>query len=362
MAINEKIKKHLSKLTSYLFNYREGYFEFNYLAQSPQDMIDGFDATLFIKHKRDIGYMSSKTPFMNADMIYHKLEDGLWVCLSSAVYKANVNYKRIVDKNIPSDYYFLALEVSQRRIKKNDQLVNGLTYENTSWLLFKPEVLNSSCHKKHVIHKSLTIFFNDEFLQNKLLKDPVLAKSGLKTFFTSNQKSLISPESDRVGREITSDINEMMHGKKEGIPPDEEKLSPLVMNLFRKFAEKLHSMNIELSGEISDNSRKKMLEAENFLINNIDKPFVGLDELSEKIGISISMLKSDFKTLYGKPVYQYFRSKQMQYARHVLSSGNLSVKDLGIKLGYQSPSKFTSAFKKEFEILPSEVEVVQKEK
>jgi AraC-like DNA-binding protein len=45
----------------------------------------------------------------------------------------------------------------------------------------------------------------------------------------------------------------------------------------------------------------------------------------------------------------------MNYARMLLSGGNHSVKEVGHLLGYDNLSNFTAAFKKQFNLLPSEL-------
>jgi AraC-like DNA-binding protein len=45
----------------------------------------------------------------------------------------------------------------------------------------------------------------------------------------------------------------------------------------------------------------------------------------------------------------------MQMARDLLLSGDFSVKEVGIQVGYSNLSNFAAAFKKEFHLLPSEI-------
>lgn len=351
---NQKIKRHLAKFRTYLFSYKEGYFEFPYLAHSPQDMIDGFDSTLFVKHHRNLGYMTTRTPFMNAEMIYHQVDEGLWVTLANAKYYANVNFKRIVDKQHPSNFYFLSLEVAQQRIKNNSSLLNGMTYSNTSWLLFKPEVLNGTCHTKGVTQRSLTIFFNEDYLQKTLLRDAKLSKSVLKGFFSSKHKTIIRPEMGDVALELSDPLIDQLQKKKEGTEPEASKLNAEIHRLIHRFIDLYDTEAVvDHYVELSDSSTKKMLKAEKLLMSQLGKPFQGIESLAEKVGVSLSALKSDFKILFGQSIYQYFRSRQMQYARQLLMEEKGSIKEMAQILGYQNPSKFTVAFKNEFGFLPS---------
>jgi AraC-like DNA-binding protein len=73
------------------------------------------------------------------------------------------------------------------------------------------------------------------------------------------------------------------------------------------------------------------------------------------VSISESKLKKDFKLIYGLPVYEYFQKIRMQTAKDKLLSGDHSVKEVAMELGYSNLSNFTIAFKKEFGLLPSKL-------
>ena len=66
-------------------------------------------------------------------------------------------------------------------------------------------------------------------------------------------------------------------------------------------------------------------------------------------------LKDEFKQLFGKPVYQYFQAQRMMLARTLLTDNQILIKEIAFKLGYESQSKFSAAFKKHHGILPSEL-------
>jgi AraC-like DNA-binding protein len=80
-----------------------------------------------------------------------------------------------------------------------------------------------------------------------------------------------------------------------------------------------------------------------------------IKELAKEVTMSESKLKKIFKAVYGLPPYEYFQKQRMQKAQLMLLSGNSSIKDVGYTLGYSNLSNFTLAFKKEFNMLPSEL-------
>ena len=355
--LQERIKNYFSRFEKYLFKYKDGFWEFPYVAHNPEAMLAGFDVTPFVKHFKDEQYLTTSTLFMDGEFIYHSVEDGLFFTYADIKYKANVNQRRVTDKNVPSDYYILSLEISKTTAKKTNPLVNGLSYANSSWLLIKPETSNDNCHFKGTHQSSFTIFFSRKFLQEVLNFDEKFKNSVVSDFFNSKLRLLMWPEDEGVAASLSDPIFELISKKKTGVKISTDLLKEHVYVLIYRFLDKYDSDTIgDQFVEISEANRKRIMKAEKLLMDGVGKPFQGVEELAQKTGISVSALKSEFKLVFGKPVYQYFKSRQMTYARQLFQEDNLAVKEVAELLGYQNASKFSSAFNNEFGILPSEIQ------
>ena len=70
--------------------------------------------------------------------------------------------------------------------------------------------------------------------------------------------------------------------------------------------------------------------------------------------ISPTAMKRCFKGMYGAPVYAYLRTYRLQIAEKLLREGNLSVGEIATEIGYTNPNKFTSAFRGEYGMTPTE--------
>lgn len=72
-----------------------------------------------------------------------------------------------------------------------------------------------------------------------------------------------------------------------------------------------------------------------------------MEQLSEQFEIALTPLKRCFKSVYGSPIFTYMRVYKMNYAASLLKSDkSLKVSDIAGTVGYDSPSKFTAAFRK----------------
>ena len=70
------------------------------------------------------------------------------------------------------------------------------------------------------------------------------------------------------------------------------------------------------------------------------------EELSARYDIPLTPMKNCFKNVYGSPINTYMRVYRMNQAAVLLKNErNLSVTDIAGKIGYDSPSKFSAAFK-----------------
>jgi AraC-like DNA-binding protein len=106
--------------------------------------------------------------------------------------------------------------------------------------------------------------------------------------------------------------------------------------------------------EISDHQEKrpyfykaqveKIKSIESLITNNLEHHYT-LDDLSERFDISLTPMKSCFKGVYGTSIYAYIRSYRMSTAAVLLKTTQKSVAEIACKVGYSSPSKFSSAFK-----------------
>ena len=129
-----------------------------------------------------------------------------------------------------------------------------------------------------------------------------------------------------------------------------------IMKLIELFFTRLYKKSGDLRvSQFNESDVYKLMEIENNLVHDFSKSPLTVEQLSDKYDIGVSKLKRQFKLVYGKPVFEYYQKHRMQKAKHLLLSGQYTVKEVGYSLGYQNLSNFASAFKKEFGTLPSEI-------
>lgn len=100
-----------------------------------------------------------------------------------------------------------------------------------------------------------------------------------------------------------------------------------------------------------------LFEIRKRLTVNLENGCPTIQSLSEEFGISPTKLKTNFKIVFGKPIFQYFQQERMEVAKKLIESGSCSISEAGYKVGYTNLSKFSSAYRKQFGFTPKETQL-----
>jgi AraC family transcriptional activator of pyochelin receptor len=99
---------------------------------------------------------------------------------------------------------------------------------------------------------------------------------------------------------------------------------------------------------------KKIHQSKDILLDNLENP-PSLSALAKIVGLNEYKLKVGFKSVFGLPPYTLLQEHKLILAKKMLESGNQSVTEVAIKIGYSNFSKFSLAFKKKFGKNPSSI-------
>lgn len=91
----------------------------------------------------------------------------------------------------------------------------------------------------------------------------------------------------------------------------------------------------------------RVMEARDILDANLVSPPKIL-ELTKRVGVNLTTLQSNFKTVFGTTIFGYVRMQRLQMARVLLSEYHLTVAEAGYRVGFVSPSAFTAAYRRYF--------------
>ncbi len=89
------------------------------------------------------------------------------------------------------------------------------------------------------------------------------------------------------------------------------------------------------------------------LIEHMDQRFT-IEALAKQYLMNPTTLKAMFKSVYGTSIAAHIKEHRMVEAARLLRETNLSVAEIADRVGYDSQSKFATAFKATYQALPKE--------
>lgn len=350
----KRVLQWLKKFEKYLFYYEDGFFVLPYLNNTPALMVESFRSMPFVSQdpKRNILY--SNNPFTKGVLHYYEVEAGLWLLVSELEFKANVRTKAVYD-NVPSDYYFLAFSMFENPTAPGLEInINNQKIKNNSWAIYRPGVSIDAFHLKGTkglffnfafsqkwVNENFSIEgFSDEFILQKLLKNELGYLSWEGLLQDANLYALeiwkgFSEQSEQLFSKLKLKIN--------------------TLAVLKRFLEKIETNQEGILGTQDELGAVSIKKIEQILLENLKNGFPGIEVLAEKINMSPSKLKSNFKKTFKMPPFQFYRNEQMKLAMKMLIDGEVQIKNVALYFGYENPSKFSNAFKKVHGMLPSEV-------
>lgn len=117
------------------------------------------------------------------------------------------------------------------------------------------------------------------------------------------------------------------------------------LHLVRILAEIQHTDGVlEKEYRYLDKENLRLLEEiKAYIEENLAKRMT-IRDLAEEFCISETALKKKFKNCYGCSPHEFLKQCRMRAASALLQNTDLSVAEIGVRVGYENPSKFAAAF------------------
>ncbi len=117
----------------------------------------------------------------------------------------------------------------------------------------------------------------------------------------------------------------------------------------------LLTLNEDLEKRGAGNTVRGLLQRiDSYIIDHLGS-VCGVGELARHCGYSRSHFSRLFHSLTGQPPHDYVMRFKLEYARRLLQSGLLPVKEIARRTGFTDPSYFCRAFRSRFHCSPGEL-------
>jgi AraC-like DNA-binding protein len=238
----------------------------------------------------------------------------------------------------------LVVTIDDEKVKEKNT-VKAMAYLTSS--LFDWSYLGT----KGTTFKGINILFNKEWLADYL--DIKAAEEVLSAYISLKAENITIEPLDTRYRRWMKTVCDTSNTEPLRVTIIQNRVMLMIERFLGNLYKKMHNPAFRVPLSPQDISR--VMHIESVLTKDMFQPAPSIQELAKMAAISESKLKKDFKTMYGYPIYEYYQKARMQAAQDKLLTGNYSVKEVAMELGYANLSNFTIAFKKEFGILPSEL-------
>jgi DNA-binding response OmpR family regulator len=125
---------------------------------------------------------------------------------------------------------------------------------------------------------------------------------------------------------------------------------------YRKIKEKFGNDVLSSSREIARNQKDRefMESLTGFLDKNLDNSDLSVDEICLEVGLGRTNLYKKMKSLTDQSLGEFIRTYRLKKAAAILMAEDISVSEVIYRVGINSHSYFTKAFKMQFKYTPSE--------
>ncbi|HVU56454.1 MAG TPA: AraC family transcriptional regulator [Puia sp.] len=131
-------------------------------------------------------------------------------------------------------------------------------------------------------------------------------------------------------------------------------LESKAMELFLLEIAQLDKKDPQAPSKLTKRDIECLHDIKQYIELHFDQP-TSIAALSRRAGINQMKLKTGFKQLFNTTIFSYLHSIRMQEARRLLLDENMCVSETADRIGYKHPQHFTAAFKKQFNITPSQL-------
>jgi len=104
---------------------------------------------------------------------------------------------------------------------------------------------------------------------------------------------------------------------------------------------------------LSHRDIKMVQEVRDFILQNLDKPLLSIQELAKKHGTNDFKLKQIFSQVYNNSIFRFYTEHRVKKAAALLKNTRISIEEAAKSSGFSNTTHFSTAFKKHFSISPS---------
>jgi len=222
-------------------------------------------------------------------------------------------------------------------------------------VLFSTDLPRSGLIPKNASVKRLVFIFSKEWLHENFSEASDKIREIVNRLVKNNQPTFINEEMledhYRLAHELISEVN--------NDNPRMIQIKSKSLILVNDFLEKIVSRDSGIGNVFQTKHYAEIIKAEKILSDQYGKPCPDINEVAALCNMSASTLQRNFKVVFGKCIQTYCLEKKLALGKSMLMSRNKSISEIAYDLGYDKVNSFSKAFKKQYGILPRDVNKIK---
>ncbi len=232
----------------------------------------------------------------------------------------------------------------------NNRKEKTLLKSNQHTLIYSKDFVGNVQWEETTDMKVFEINFSRQFFAKYL---PLLDIhfNEFKQAINNGETAYISDQHRPIPASMLHVIQEILYCDKKGIFKKmylEAKIVELLILQLEQFKGEGNLVDYTLSKK----NIEKIHYAKDLVLERLFSP-LSLTKLAQKANTNEFTLKKGFKEVFGTTVYGFINDQKMEKAKQLLLMGEKNIAEIAALMGYKYPTHFTSAFKKKYGFIPS---------
>lgn len=265
----------------------------------------------------------------------------------------NVVLNKLLEIYLESDFDSVEMHFT---LKGKSKTVSGNFQKTVVFDSYQHNIIYAHHMEGRMEFKGPEMYIFEINLAPEFFKKFLPEDSGLFEIFRSSidkkNSSLIQTEHNHITHEMYQILNDIIHCNRKGIFKRiylEAKVNELLLLQLEQFLD-----SESLPSSLQKKDIEKMYAVRDYIVKNLNADS-SLNDLAHLVGTNEFTLKKGFKELFGTTVFGYWNDLKMEQAKRMLLDSDLNISEISDHIGYKNPRHFSSAFKRKFNILPSQL-------
>jgi AraC-like DNA-binding protein len=305
------------------------------------------DFSTSINGRQHDGELQFPDNFANGFAKAGKIGQGLSYRLTN--YTLNADYEHLI---VPTQDFKLLIYIYDLTAAETATATCGSKAIQPTGHLYSIAVVTTShiqkklMLKKGTTVKGLTIQIDEQWLWKQFRRLDIARFEQIKNLefencpLTAKEKKILGDIFEKINTSVLPELH------------INSRILRLTEKILTYFADKAFAAPTFLP---TDADRLQLQKIEAALCTGYKEEFPGIEHFARQACMSQSKLKKIFKEVYGLGIFEYWQKNRIHKAKEMILSGQHSISQTGLILGYQNLSNFSNAFRKEIGCLPSEL-------